>query len=127
MPKTQIVDPVAERKPRTIQSPKVHLNRYKTPIEDERKKLGDETLSAVLRDMMLIREYEEMLQSIKTEGSYQGAQRHGNGQIHQAFVARYAAPSGPPGVCSTSGSLAGPAEGAGRPGLERIPPRTTRG
>ncbi len=82
MPKCDIVDPAQERKTATIQPPKIALNRYKGTLEQELKTYGPEALVGILEDMLLIREFEEMLQAIKTEGAYQGIAYDHKGPAH---------------------------------------------
>jgi 2-oxoisovalerate dehydrogenase E1 component len=82
MPKVDIVDPTQERKSGAIQSPKIHLNRYKSTLDQELKRYGRDALIQILDDMLLIREFEEMLQTIKTEGVYQGVAYDHKGPAH---------------------------------------------
>ncbi len=82
MPKHHIVDPTQERKAATIQSPKIPLNRYKGTLEQELKTYGSDALVGILEDMLLIREFEEMLHTIKTEGAYQGIPYDHKGPAH---------------------------------------------
>jgi 2-oxoisovalerate dehydrogenase E1 component len=82
MPKIQIVEPSQERKSGSIRSPEIPLNAYDTPLDQELKHYGKETLINVYRDMRLIREFETMLNTIKTEGSYQGVEYDHKGPAH---------------------------------------------
>ncbi len=82
MPKIQIVDPKKERKPGKLKFPTVELNSYKTPVADEVKALGKEAVVGMLEDMMLIREFEFMLNEIKTAGVYQGMEYNHPGPAH---------------------------------------------
>ncbi len=82
MPKIQIVDPTKERKPGTLKFPKIPLNQYKTPIADEIKTLGADAVVGMLEDMVLVREFEFMLNEIKTAGEYQGVAYDHKGPAH---------------------------------------------
>lgn len=82
MPKTLIVDPATERKTGVLKTADIPLNQYNTKIEAERKTLGDEALLAMYEDMCLIREFETMLHTIKTEGVYQGIEYDHKGPAH---------------------------------------------
>jgi 2-oxoisovalerate dehydrogenase E1 component len=82
MPKAHIVTPTNERKARTIQSPKIPLNQYKGTLKQELERYGKETLVGVYEDMRLIREFEQMIMSLKTEGSYQGIEYDHKGPAH---------------------------------------------
>ena len=82
MPKTLIVDPNHERKPGQVKFPKVPLNAYSRTIKDEAEALGKDALIGVLEDMLLVREFETMLNEIKTAGSYQGIAYDHKGPAH---------------------------------------------
>lgn len=82
MPKTLIVNPEKERSASTLNVPKIPLCQYNTPLDQERKTLGDDVLLNVYADMLLIREFESMLQAIKTEGSYNGIAYDHKGPAH---------------------------------------------
>src|SRR5262245_49163189 len=82
MPKIDIVDPARERKAGTLTLPTIHLNRYSGTIEQETQRHGATAMRDILTDMLFIREFEEMLQTIKTEGSYQGIAYDHKGPAH---------------------------------------------
>ena len=82
MPKSLIVDPARERKPATLTAPAIPLCQYHTPLEQELKQHGKDTLLAVYQDMLLIREFEGMLHAIKTEGVYNGIAYDHKGPAH---------------------------------------------
>lgn len=82
MPKSQFVDPVAVRKPGSISAPSVPLCQYAKTLADERKQYSNAQLVGVLEDMVLIREFETMLQKIKLEGSYDGVTYEHKGPAH---------------------------------------------
>ena len=82
MPKAHIVEPSVERKAGFIQSPKIPLNQYAGTIEQELDRYGKESLLSICADMILIREFETMLQTIKTEEVYQGVEYEHKGPAH---------------------------------------------
>ena len=82
MPKLQVIDPVVERTRGALAFPEVPLNAYDTPMAKEATKYGKDALIGIYEDMCLIREFEEMLQAIKTEGSYQGIAYDHKGPAH---------------------------------------------
>ena len=82
MPKTDIVDPKQERRAGSIQAPEIPLNSYNSPIENELKRYGRQALVQILEDMQTIREFEEMLQAIKTQGEYEGIPYDHKGPAH---------------------------------------------
>ncbi len=82
MPKSQIVEPNVERKAGFIQPPRIPLNQYAGTVEQELERYGKDALLSVCADMILIREFETMLQTIKTEGTYQGVEYDHKGPAH---------------------------------------------
>ena len=82
MPKVHIVDPTEERKPGKLKFPTVPLNAYKGTVADELKALGKDAVVGMLEDMMLIREFEFMINEIKTAGVYQGMEYNHPGPAH---------------------------------------------
>ena len=82
MPRSQIVDPVEIRKADVIKIKDIPVNQYKSDIKKEIKKYGKEGLKNIYYDMLTIREFEMMLNSIKTEGSYQGISYNHRGPAH---------------------------------------------
>ena len=82
MPKIHIVDPMEERKPGKLKFPTVPLNAYKGTVAEELKSLGKDAVVGMLEDMMLIREFEFMINEIKTAGVYQGMEYNHPGPAH---------------------------------------------
>ncbi|MDE0839090.1 MAG: thiamine pyrophosphate-dependent enzyme [Kiritimatiellae bacterium] len=82
MPKVHIVDPKVERKARKIQIPDISLNRYRTKLEREIERYGKAAMLEILDDMLLIREFETMLNVIKVEGVYEGIEYDHKGPAH---------------------------------------------
>ena len=66
MPKSQIVEPQKERKTGKLTCPDIPLNQYSGTVEDELERYGPEALIGIYEEMFLIREFENMLQEIKT-------------------------------------------------------------
>jgi len=82
MPKNQLVDPKAIRKKAKITIDPIPVNQYKAEIDAERKKYGDETLINVYYDMVVIREFESMLNAIKMTGEWEGISYTHAGPAH---------------------------------------------
>ncbi len=82
MPKIQVVDPRKERKPGKLKFPPVPLNAYTGTVAQELKSLGKDAVVGMLEDMMLIREFEFMINEIKTAGVYQGMEYNHPGPAH---------------------------------------------
>lgn len=82
MPKTDIIDPKQERETRKIESSVIPLNTYAGTPEKELERYGEDALVQMLEDMQTIREFEEMLQAIKTQGVYEGIEYEHKGPAH---------------------------------------------
>jgi 2-oxoisovalerate dehydrogenase E1 component len=82
MPKSQLIDPKKERKAGSIVFKDIPLNQYRTPFEKEVKTFGADTLLRICRDMMIVREFETMLNLIKTTGEYEGITYDHPGPAH---------------------------------------------
>ncbi len=82
MPKSLIVDPKVVRKPSKLKIKDIPVNQYKPDFEKEVKKYGKEKLIAIYHRMLLIREFETMLDSIKKQGNYQGIEYNHRGPAH---------------------------------------------
>ncbi len=72
MPKSIVVDPREVRAAGTLSFTDIPLNAYVPNAKKEIAKHGKETLVRMYRDMAVIREFETMLNTIKTKGAYQG-------------------------------------------------------
>ena len=72
MPKEIPVDPHFLRTAGRLTFRDIPVHAYRTPIADERAARGDSRLKAVLRDMMIVREFETMLGALKGQGNYSG-------------------------------------------------------
>ena len=82
MPRPIVVNPEEVRKHSVIKSKDINLNQYKSNIKTELKKFGKVTLKQMLKDMVLIRQFETCLNNIKIEGSYHGIQYDHKGPAH---------------------------------------------
>jgi 2-oxoisovalerate dehydrogenase E1 component len=72
MPKSIIVDPKETRAAGKLSFTDIPLNAYVPNAKRELEKHGRDALVRAYRDMVLIREFETMLNTIKTKGAYQG-------------------------------------------------------
>ncbi|MCA0253416.1 MAG: dehydrogenase [Actinobacteria bacterium] len=82
MPKSLTVDPVEVRKSQTITVPPIPVNAYVRDFGAEKARYGAEGLTAMLHDMIAIREFENMLNSIKTTGGWNGIEYNHKGPAH---------------------------------------------
>jgi 2-oxoisovalerate dehydrogenase E1 component len=82
MPKSMIVDPSNVRKPGRIEIASIPVNQYKADYKAELARFGAEGLVAIWTDMVRIREFETMLNAIKTQGSWNGIEYNHRGPAH---------------------------------------------
>lgn len=82
MPKSLKIEPADVRKKGMLAIPSIPLNSYEPDIAAERARFGDEGLRAMLHDMILVREFESMLNSFKTTGAWEGIEYNHKGPAH---------------------------------------------
>ena len=82
MPKSLFVDPVATRATGRITFEDIPVNSYKKTITQERSRYSDEDLIRIYRDITILREFEGMLNQIKTQGVYNGIETTYPGPAH---------------------------------------------
>ncbi len=82
MPKSQFIDPNEVRQPGFIEFKPIPVNQYNKTIEEEKANFSDDDLLRIYRDMVVIREFETMLNLIKTRGEYNGIAYNHPGPAH---------------------------------------------
>ena len=82
MSKQLFVDPVKMRAPGAITFLDIPLNRYQKRVKDVAGAFPREDLIRIYRDMCYVREFETMIQLIKTTGEYQGVPYQHPGPAH---------------------------------------------
>jgi 2-oxoisovalerate dehydrogenase E1 component len=82
MPKVQFINPNEVRKPGKITFKPIPVNQYNKTVADERDNFTNEELLRIYHDMVLIREFETMLNLVKTTGEYNGIPYHHPGPAH---------------------------------------------
>ncbi|MDO5699959.1 MAG: thiamine pyrophosphate-dependent enzyme [Bowdeniella nasicola] len=82
MTKELIVDPQAVRSASSISFQDIPVNAYEMTWKDELKRHGKDGLRNMLRDMITIRTFESMLDSIKKTGGWQGIEYNHRGPAH---------------------------------------------
>jgi len=82
MPKSITINPKTERKAQILKIEDIPINQYKSDFKKELATYGKDRLVRVLYDMMVIREFETMLNMIKTQGTYQGVEYNHRGPAH---------------------------------------------
>ncbi|MCL1907336.1 MAG: thiamine pyrophosphate-dependent enzyme [Propionibacteriaceae bacterium] len=76
------VDPAQKREPGSVRSPEIPVNAYRLDLIAEVSRYTNDGLINVLHDMIIIREFESMLQSITTTGAWQGITAKSPGLVH---------------------------------------------
>ncbi len=82
MTKTILINPADMRKPQMLALPPIPVNQYASDPAREKATYGSEALVRVYRDMVVIREFETMLDRIKREGVYEGIEYQHKGPAH---------------------------------------------
>jgi 2-oxoisovalerate dehydrogenase E1 component len=82
MPKNQVICPKELRKSGEITFKPIPINQYKPDYKKELKKYGKDRLVKMYYDMLVIREFETMLNQIKVQGSYNGMEYNHPGPAH---------------------------------------------
>ena len=82
MPKSQFINPTELRRKSEIKFKSIPVNQYEKSITEERKNFSDEELKKIYFDMLLIREFETMLNLIKTTNEYNNIKYNHPGPAH---------------------------------------------
>jgi 2-oxoisovalerate dehydrogenase E1 component len=82
MPKSQNINPKVVRKPKFIEFGKIPVNQYNKTIEEEKKNFSTGDFLRIFHDMVIIREFETMLNLIKTTNEYNGIKYNHPGPAH---------------------------------------------
>lgn len=82
MPKSQNLNPKIIRKPQFIEFGKIPVNQYSKTIEEEKNVYSREDFIRIYHDMAVIREFETMLNLIKTTNEYNGIPYNHPGPAH---------------------------------------------
>ena len=82
MPKSQFIDPSEVRKAGEITFQPIPVNQYNKSVEEEKANFSNEDLLRIYRDMVVIREFETMLNLIKIRGDYNGIPYDHPGPAH---------------------------------------------
>ncbi len=82
MPKSEFIDPNVVRQAGMLELQPIPLNQYQKTVKDEKDNFTNEEFKAIYHDMVLIREFETMLNSVKTKGEYKGTSYNYPGPAH---------------------------------------------
>jgi 2-oxoisovalerate dehydrogenase E1 component len=82
MPKIQNINPEEVRKPQFIEFGKIPVNQYYKSIDEEKNNFSTDDFVRIYHDMVIIREFETMLNLIKTTNEYKGISYNHPGPAH---------------------------------------------
>ena len=82
MPKSLYIDPEVVRKSGKITFEDIPMNVYQKTVKDEVGNFTKEQLVNIYRDMLTLREFETMINLIKTTGEYEGVAYNHPGPAH---------------------------------------------
>ncbi|MBQ9544649.1 MAG: dehydrogenase, partial [Clostridia bacterium] len=82
MPKSQFIDPKEVRSACQVEFAPIDVNVYKKTTAEEKKLFTTEDFLRIYRDMAIIREFETMLNDIKTKSAYNGVEYNNPGPAH---------------------------------------------
>jgi len=82
MTKRLAIDPEKMRAPGKITFADIPLNTYQKTVKEEKEHFTKQQLLHIYRDMWMVREFETMLNSIKTTSQYQGVEYNHPGPAH---------------------------------------------
>ena len=82
MPKVQFIDPVVARNAGEITFNPIPVNQYQKTVEEEKINFSKSDFLGIYHDMVVIREFETMLNLIKTTGEYNGIPYDHPGPAH---------------------------------------------
>lgn len=72
MPKSQFIDPNEVRKKGSVKFSEIPVNQYQKTVAEEKENYTKEEFLRIYRDMVILREFETMLNTIKTTSEYNG-------------------------------------------------------
>lgn len=82
MPKSQNINPEDVRRPQFIEFGRIPVNQYNLTVEQEKKNFTTDDFVRIYHDMVIIREFETMLNLIKTTNEYRGISYNHPGPAH---------------------------------------------
>ncbi|MDR2743079.1 MAG: dehydrogenase [Treponema sp.] len=82
MPKSILVNPKDVRKPEILKIRDIPVNQYKPDVKKETALYGKDRLKRIWYDMATIRAFENMLNTFKTQGAWNGIEYNHKGPAH---------------------------------------------
>jgi 2-oxoisovalerate dehydrogenase E1 component len=82
MPKTQFINPSDLRQAKSLELGSIPINSYNRTVKEELVRFSKDELIGIYKDMLIIREFETMLNLIKTTDEYRGVPYSHPGPAH---------------------------------------------
>ena len=82
MTQSLIIDPNEVRRPGYVKFPEVPINQYTFDRDTEIARYGEKGMVQMLHDMIVVRTFESMLDSIKKTGQWEGIEYNHRGPAH---------------------------------------------
>ena len=82
MPKIQFINPSDVRQSQNLELGSIPINSYNRTVREELSRFSKDDLIRIYRDMLIIREFETMLNLIKTKDEYRGIPHSHPGPAH---------------------------------------------
>ena len=82
MTQSLIIDPNEVRRPGYVKFPEVPVNQYTFDRDTEIARYGEKGMVQMLHDMIVVRTFESMLDSIKKTGAWEGVEYNHPGPAH---------------------------------------------
>jgi len=82
MTKSIFINPKEIRKPGQLEFKPIMLNQYQKKVSDVKDEFSKEELVKMYRDMTMIREFETMIQDLRSTGAYEGIKYDYSGPAH---------------------------------------------
>jgi 2-oxoisovalerate dehydrogenase E1 component len=82
MPKTQFINPSQARQTLSLDLGSIPINSYNRTVKEELSRFSKDDMIRIYRDMLIIREFETMLNLIKTTDEYKGVPYSHPGPAH---------------------------------------------
>jgi 2-oxoisovalerate dehydrogenase E1 component len=94
MPKSLFISPSEARAKSTIKFQSIPINAYNKTIAQEKGNYSAHDLMQIYRDITILREFETMLNLVKTQSAYNGVETTYPGPAHLSLGQEAAVPQG---------------------------------
>ena len=82
MPKHQMIMPADVRRASFVEFQPIPVNQYNKTVKDELKQFSKDDLKRIQHDMVVIRNFENMLNEVKLQGAFKGVAYNHRGPAH---------------------------------------------